>query len=140
MKNSYELTEYDKKTYRQMTIEEALEELQKFKNEGGGAVMSIEELKNEIKNHSEIFVPGTVDILFTVLDEYEELKQKYNQSVTQYEEVVKQNRNLQKLTQLFNDPLFQGLTAEEIIAAAKFQVINMNVLLQNEKETQHEKV
>lgn len=64
--------------------------------------------------------------------EYNKLKNAYDMLQKQYEALLKQDKSLQQYPKLFNDHIFKGLTPEEVIAAAKAQIIKTM------EEKQHE--
>lgn len=51
--------------------------------------------------------------------DYDILQTAYERLVHQYTAVVNQNKSLQQYPKLFNDHIFDGLTPEEVIEAAK---------------------
>ncbi len=105
--------------------------------------MKIEDLVEYIESYFwnkelGIFHPGmSPDICREIMNNLRKLRaseKTMNLVKNHYKETVKQNRSLQQYSKLFNDPMFDGLTPEEIIEAAKFQVVINN----NVKETQNE--
>lgn len=51
------------------------------------------------------------------------IEEKYNLLQKNYDALLEQNKSLQQYPKLFNDHIFKGLTPEEVIAAAKVQII-----------------
>ncbi len=66
--------------------------------------------------------------------EYNKLKNAYDMLQKQYEALLKQDKSLQQYPKLFNDHIFDRLTPEEVIEAAK------KYILQNSKGDNYEKV
>lgn len=80
-------------------------------------------INKQTKTFYPVMNPDICAEIMNYLREYRDAKSGIELTVKQYEEVVKQNKSLQQYPKLFNDKIFKGFTPEEVIEAAKVQIL-----------------